>query len=248
MLSFLKAKKSLLSVLQGGIDIHNHLLPGIDDGAETLADTLALISAYNRNNITQIIATPHIMSGHYPNTKRSITEALKKTKKLLKENGLNHIKITAAAEYMIDDYFEELLERDELLTLKENYVLIELSYYSPPINLYDLIYKLILKGYTPILAHPERYTFYHQDHESYKKLKELGCLFQLNLLSLTPYYGSEIMKTAKLLLKNGYIDFVASDIHNQNQLKTLKDCTICGNMQSLLKKCSLRTNELFSQT
>ncbi len=245
MFSFLKPKKNLFSVLQDSIDIHNHLLAGIDDGADTLADTLALISSYDRNNIKHIIATPHIMSGHYPNTPESINNALKKTHKLLAENDLNHIKITAAAEYMIDETFEQLLETGTLLTLKDRYVLVELSYYSPPINLYDVIYQLTVKGYTPVLAHPERYTFFHHDHESYKKLKELGCLFQLNLLSLTPYYGSEIMKTAQLLLKNNYIDLVASDIHNKNQLKTLEDCTTSHSIYFELRKCSLRTKKLF---
>ncbi len=246
MFSFLQSKKNLISVLQGSIDIHNHLLAGIDDGAETLADTLALISAYDRNKISHIIATPHIMSGSYPNTPNSINSALKETQKLLAENGLNHIKITAAAEYMIDDTFEHLIDQGtSLLTLKDKYILVELSYYSPPINLHEILYKLTINGYIPILAHPERYTFFHQDHESYIKLKKLGCLFQVNLLSLTPYYGSEIMKTAQLLLKNGFIDFVASDIHNKNQLKTMEDCTISRSTYSLLRQCSLKAKELF---
>ena len=172
--------------------------------------------------IRNFITTPHIISGVYENSSETILKKLENLKEELKHRKMNHISIKAAAEYMIDEGFIKLLENKDILTLKDDYVLVEMSYYSPPYNLYEVIYNIQINGYKPILAHPERYKFYHKEMKEYQKLKKAGCLFQLNLLSLTPHYGSQVTKTAENLLKNNLYDFVGTDTHHFRHLDSLK--------------------------
>ena len=118
----------------------------------------------------------------------------------------------------MDESFYHLIEKENLLVLKENYVLVEMSYLYPPLNLYDIIFHLQVAGYKPVLAHPERYNFYHSNLNEYKKLKKVGCFFQMNILSSAGYYGPEVAKTADYLLQNNMIDFVGSDVHHEKHL------------------------------
>ncbi len=187
---------------KGFVDIHSHLLPGIDDGAQDLETSIALIQKMSSYGIKNFITTPHILGDLYPNTPKIIKSKLKEVKDELLRRNITDITIDAAAEYMMDEQFSAIIEKDEeILTLKDNLVLVEMSYFSPPINLYDILFQLQLKGYKPVLAHPERYNSYHTNFQNYYKLKRAGCLFQLNLLSLTEQYGKYVQKTAEKLLK-----------------------------------------------
>jgi tyrosine-protein phosphatase YwqE len=162
------------------------------------------------------------MDGVWNNTPKIINQKLYELTNYLKTQEINDVKIRAAAEYMIDANFEILLSKKELLTIKDKYVLVELSYFNPPINLKEIIFNIQIAGYQPILAHPERYTFYHSNYKEYFKLKELGCLFQLNLLSLSTHYGSKVTKIAESLLKDNLIDFAGTDAHNHYHLDVLE--------------------------
>jgi protein-tyrosine phosphatase len=134
---------------------------------------------------------------------------------------------------MMDEKFTDLIEKEQLLTLKDNLVLVEMSYFSPPINLYEILFQLQLKGYKPILAHPERYNTYHNNFKEYYKLKRAGCLFQLNLLSLTEHYGKHIQKTTEKLLKENMYDFVGTDAHHHQHLETLQKIGTLKNLKSI---------------
>lgn len=204
------------------VDIHSHLLPGIDDGARDLNKSIELIKKMRSYGIKNFITTPHVLGDVYPNSSNTIKEKLKEVKSRLKEEGITDINIDAAAEYMMDEQFMKLLEKDDILTLRDNYILVEMSYFSAPLNLYDVLFEIQLKGYKPILAHPERYNFYHNDFESYYKLKTAGCLFQMNLLSLTPQYGKNVQQVTKKLLKLNLYDFVGTDTHHSKHLKLLE--------------------------
>tara|TARA_B100000809_G_scaffold153220_1_gene150575 strand:- start:145 stop:888 length:744 start_codon:yes stop_codon:yes gene_type:complete len=208
---------------KGFVDIHSHLLPGIDDGAQDLETSIALIQKMSSYGIKNFITTPHILGDLYPNTPKIIKNKLKEVKDELLKRNITDITIDAAAEYMMDEQFSAIIEKDEeILTLKDNLVLVEMSYFSPPINLYDILFQLQLKGYKPVLAHPERYNSYHTNFQNYYKLKRAGCLFQLNLLSLTEQYGKYVQKTAEKLLKENMYDFVGTDTHHQNHLQLLE--------------------------
>lgn len=232
---FLKSKEIPLSEFfpKGFVDIHSHLLFGIDDGAKDLEDALSMIQKMAANGIQDFITTPHILGDLYPNTPTIIHNKLKAVQNALSQHHLEHIRITAAAEYMMDEQFSALLEKDELLPLKGKYVLVEMSYFSPPLNLYDILFQIQLKGYKPVLAHPERYFSYHNKIQAYHKLKRTGCLFQLNLLSLTPHYGKNVQKTARLLLKENLYDFVGTDAHHHLHLELLEKVATKANHKLL---------------
>lgn len=235
MFQFFNRKKFLIDYLDGFIDIHNHLLPGIDDGAKTVADSIALIKEFATFGVSHFIATPHIMHNYYPNDRRTISDALTEVKHALLINDLKHISIDAAAEHMIDDNFEHLLDTKSAMAMRNEYLLVEMSYLQPPINFEEAIIKTASNGYFPILAHPERYGFLHHRKRKYKEYKEHGILFQMNLLSLGEYYGKEVPKVAAELLHDGLIDFVASDVHNLDQLNSLKKLTVSKkNVEQLL--------------
>ncbi|UQD56140.1 tyrosine-protein phosphatase [Flavobacterium sp. K5-23] len=218
MLFFTKNKTVLKDLIPDNhIDIHSHLLPGIDDGARTFEDTLKLTKALQEIGITQFITTPHIIQHVWDNTYEQIVYNKNNTILELEKNNIK-VPFNAAAEYLMDDQFVRLFQSGKLLTLKGNYVLVEMSYINAPIQLYSILFDLQVAGYIPVLAHPERYLFYHNNFNEYVKLKRAGCLFQLNLLSVVGYYGSEITKIANQLLSKGMYDYVGSDVHHENHI------------------------------
>ena len=215
------------------IDIHNHLLPGIDDGAKSIEDSLNLVNTLEEYGVTNFINTPHVLGGVWENSSETIKNAEAKLKQALKENGKEHINIHASAEYMMDDNFMRLLKNNDILPLKDKYILVEMSFFNPPFNLEDILFQIQFKGYIPVLAHPERYAFYHNDLNQYKKLIDAGCLFQLNLLSLTSQYGDHVKKTAYKLIKEGYYTFVGSDTHHSRHLKLMQEISNTKNKKLL---------------
>ena len=227
-------KKTILKDLipDNHIDFHSHLLFGIDDGAKTFQDTLSLTKSLMNFGISEIITTPHIMQHVWDNTSENIISRLNEVKELLNQHGID-IPVYAAAEYLMDDNFVKLFKNQELLTLKDNYVLVEMSYINSPIQLYDILFDLQVAGYKPVLAHPERYTFYHNNFNEYQKLKKAGCLFQLNLLSVVGYYGENVAKTAQKLLSQGLIDFASSDTHHQKHIDSFQSKVLLKDIKPL---------------
>jgi tyrosine-protein phosphatase YwqE len=212
--SIFKSKPKLSELIpEGFVDIHSHILPGIDDGAEDIEQSAELLNRLNKIGFSKCIVTPHTLPEIWENTTEGIKETFESTKLQL-EKPLNNMLLHAASEYMINDAFLQRLQTEPLLTLKDNYVLIEMSYMNPPLALKEIIFEIQLKGYQPLLAHPERYLFYHQNTKMYETLKKLEVQFQLNLLSSVGYYGSSVAKTAEFLLKENFIDFVGSDVHH----------------------------------
>ncbi|CAM1333926.1 tyrosine-protein phosphatase [Tenacibaculum aestuariivivum] len=206
---------------EGFVDIHSHLLPGIDDGAKDLKTSISLISKMYSFGIKNIITTPHVLGDVYPNSSQLIKIKLEEVRRELKKEGFKDLKINAAAEYMMDEQFLILLNKGDVLTLKDNYILVEMSYFNAPYNLYDILFEIQLKGFKPVLAHPERYNFFHNDINNFYKLKKAGCVFQLNLLSLTEQYGKGVKKIARTLIQENMYDFVGTDTHHHNHLKLL---------------------------
>lgn len=201
-------------------DMHSHLIPGIDDGAKDLEQSIEIIRAFKELGYKKIITTPHIMSDYYKNTPDIILNGLEKVKNELTKNQIE-IEVEAAAEYYLDENFEEKIKTKKLLSFGKNYVLFELSMFSEPPNLANVIFELQVAGYTPVLAHPERYPYWHKSINKYDELRSKGILLQLNLLSLTGAYSAEVKKTAQKLISNQWIDFCGSDAHNKFHLQLL---------------------------
>ncbi|UBZ13610.1 histidinol phosphatase [Flagellimonas marinaquae] len=227
MISIFQKKIYLVDYLSGLVDIHNHILPGIDDGAKTIGDSLELIKGFSDFGVTNFICTPHIMYNYYDNTPSTIKKAHGQLYNELQKNDGLQVNLEYAAEHMIDDNFENILHGKQVMPLGKDYLLVEMSYLQPSFN-FDLAVDQIAKHkYFPILAHPERYMYYHGKYGKYESLKSKGVWFQLNLLSLSPKsYGKAVHKTAEKLLNDGMIDFVGSDVHNIRQLMLLKEIKI----------------------
>ena len=226
---------------KGFVDIHSHLLPGIDDGANSIENSIDLIVKMYSYGIKNFITTPHVLGDIYPNSSETIKNKLDEVRVELQKRSITDISIHAAAEYMMDEQFAIRLAKKDILTLKDNFILVEMSYFNPPINLFDILFDIQIQGYKPILAHPERYNFYHNDFEKYYQLKKAGCLFQLNLLSLTEHYSKNVQKISYRLLKENMYDFVGTDTHHLNHLELLKKI---GTQKNLNKIDTLLTNNL----
>lgn len=215
------------------MDIHSHLLPGVDDGSKSFDESLDLLKKMEEYGFKKIVLTPHSMEGVWENSRDFLEKRFFEFKEFLKAVDFTGVELRLAAEYMLDSNFSTLLKTEKLLTVKDNYLLIELSYLSAPVNLYETLFEIQIAGYKPILAHPERYGFFHQNFEEYYKLKEVGCLFQLNLLSLSNYYGKDVQTIAKKLLKANLIDLVGSDTHHLKHLNYLEKITDASTLKSI---------------
>ena len=211
-----KSKPSLKELIPNGfVDIHSHILPGIDDGAKNIFESLKLISEMEKLGFSKIIGTPHTYEGVHNNTNKSIKSSFNQVEKNLNKN----IKIDYASEYMLDNTLLEKISNKSLLKLKDKYVLVEMSYLFAPNNLYEIIFELQSNGYIPVLAHPERYSFLFNDPKEYNKLKKVGCKFQINLLSSIGYYGLEVKNMTDSLLNKNFVEFAGSDIHNLKHIQ-----------------------------
>lgn len=197
------------SLLTGFTDHHSHILPGVDDGVKKMEVSLKVLERYEQLGIAEVWCTPHIMED-IPNT----TEKLQVRFAELCEAYQGSIKLHLAAEYMMDALFEERLEQGDLLKLGDegNQLLVETSYFTPPMDMDKILLRIKQRGLYPVLAHPERYVYMNK--ERYTELKDKGIRFQLNLSSLAGAYGSEAKDKALWILKKEYYNLVGSDLHS----------------------------------
>jgi tyrosine-protein phosphatase YwqE len=217
----------------GTTDWHCHILPGVDDGVETIDDSLAILAEYERMGIERVWLTPHIMDD-VPNTVVSLKQRFSE----LLEQYQGHIILKLAAENMIDNLFFERLKANDVLPIGEsqNVLLVETSYFNPPMNnLQKALDRIKEQGYYPLLAHPERYN-YIETMADYEQLKGNGIMFQLNLLSLSGYYGKVAKDKAHKLLKLGYYDVFGTDLHSQQQLTNLQHLSLSSDLRNALRR------------
>ncbi len=222
-------------IFRGFTDWHCHLLPGVDDGVQTMEETLQILSLYEQLDVNEVWLTPHIMED-IPNT----TSALKARFEDLKTAYQGNIALYLASENMLDNLFEKRLEKGDLLPLGKNgkHLLLETSYFNPPMGLNNILLRIKSKGYTPVLAHPERYNY--MDESGYRQLKGLNVKFQLNLFSLAGAYGTGVRKKAGWLLKKGFYDLAGSDTHGLAVLEeAIYRKRIPENMLSALQNIAL---------
>lgn len=224
-------------------DMHSHIIPGIDDGAQNMEQSIILIKKLIDLGYTKIITTPHIMADYYRNTPDIILAGLDNVRTELQRQNID-INIEAAAEYYLDETFEAKLDSGKILTFGDNYILFELSFANPPSNLEYIIQKMNDKGYKPILAHPERYPYFTNGLDDYYRIKEYGCYFQINTISFTGYYDKASQRIANELLNSSMIDFLGSDMHHPKHAAALKDALRNKNVIELLKDGSLMNDAI----
>lgn len=218
-----------------GTDLHSHLIPGIDDGSPDMETSISLISSLCELGYQKIITTPHIMQERYKNNPAIISEGCKKVQQELTLQNIT-VDFHAAAEHLLDPGLLEMIEKDEpLLTISGNKILVEFSFIAPPLQLHQLLYQIQVKGYELIIAHPERYSYFHDRPEQYRKLTDMGCELQMNLLSLAGYYGKSIKKAASKLLENQSVSYLGTDLHHQRHIEQLhqllKDHTLMKRLE-----------------
>lgn len=220
MLSIFR-KKTAASVDYSSLvtDMHSHLLPGIDDGAADTAQSAALIQGLQDMGFKKFITTPHIMSDMYPNTPDTINAAFSR----LQSDYGSALPLRPAAEYFLDESFDGLLQQNQpLLCIANNTVLVELSFVTTSINFKERIFEMQIRGYQPILAHPERYLYFGNSRGMYDELKDAGCQFACNILSFTGYYGKGPVELANYLLKKDYVDYLGTDAHHERHIDALR--------------------------
>jgi protein-tyrosine phosphatase len=205
------------------VDMHSHLLPGIDDGVEDLEQALLTIKELVNLGYERLISTPHVMSGVYNNDAALILKKRDEVRAYAAEHDV-HVQLDASAEYFLDEVFMDMIKnkKDSLLPFGSNYILIETSFmYSSPF-LDEAVFLLQASGFKPILAHPERYIYLHDNWERYCELHQKGLLFQLNLSSLTGYYSPAVKKIARKLIDAGMVNFVGTDCHGRRHIPVLE--------------------------
>lgn len=204
-------------MFSGLTDWHSHILPGVDDGFKNLEDSLDMLRRYEAQGVREVWLTPHIMED-FPNDTMELQQRFEELNLAWDGNVTLHL----AAENMLDSLFEERLENDDFLPIgpDRNHLLVETSYFSPPINMDSLLSDVMKKGYHPLLAHPERYRY--MGEEDYEKYKEMGVKFQINFVSAVGGYGETARKKGEWLLRKGFIDAVGSDFHRIAAFETFR--------------------------
>lgn len=226
------------------VDMHSHLLPGIDDGSPDMETSLHLIRGMMQLGYKKLITTPHIMWDMYKNTSDVILKKLDEVRKAVRAEGLD-VEINAGAEYFLDDYVAGLVKRNEpLLTINDRMVLVEFSLAHPSMSLKEILFDMQMQGYQPVIAHPERYIYLEHARDFYDELKDIGCLFQLNLLSLGNHYGKSAHDLAHYLIKKEYYDLVGTDLHNVRHLEALSSSSLLQPLKKLLDSGKIRNGEL----
>lgn len=228
------------------VDMHSHLIPGIDDGAETLEDSLELVRELVSLGYKKIITTPHIMGDFFKNTPEIINQKLEELRQYLQKNKID-ITIEAAAEYYLDEFFMALLDDEKpMLTFGNKYLLFETSYINEPSYLTEALFKIKSRGYKPVLAHPERYTYLYSGFSRFQELYEREIFFQVNINSFAGYYSRAAQKFAEQLAEKNMIDFIGTDCHGIRHIEALKKGRETKAYSKLTNSSKLLNNSLLS--
>lgn len=212
--------KGLINNFPLSVDIHAHLIPGIDDGPSTIEESIRMIEKLAKIGYKSLTATPHVFSEYYPNTRESILAEFKQLQTAVKAANIE-IVLEVAAEYFLEESFLVQLYSTPLLTINDNSLLVEMSTFGAPPNLKEMILQIKAYGYQPILAHPERYLYL--EAADYLQLLQLGCTFQVNLLSITGYYGKGVQQRAAQLINKNWVHHIGTDAHSETQVDLITE-------------------------
>jgi protein-tyrosine phosphatase len=214
-------------------DMHSHLIPGLDDGVDSLEKSMILIKEMKKLGYSKLITTPHIQGEFYQNSSGTILSELERVKRELKKQNVD-IELQAAAEYLIDEKFKEKIEKGDLLTFGKNHLLVEMSFFNEYPHWRDYFFDLQIAGYKIVLAHPERYSYFFGNWSKYEELKDRGVLFQINISSLSGHYSNEIKRIAEKMIEQNMVELLGSDLHNLNYLEAIKHARFERSLKELI--------------
>ncbi|MBR1882316.1 MAG: hypothetical protein IJ808_04770 [Muribaculaceae bacterium] len=203
-------------------DVHCHILPGVDHGAQSLEDSLEMLRAEKEMGIERVILTSHVTASTFENTPETLLPAFELLKKAVAETDLD-MELHVSAEYRIDEFWQEQYQAGNLIAMPGNYLLMENSFQQELLGLDETLFDLKCKGYNIMLAHPERYAYYAHRKQRLEQLHGMGIKFQINILSLAGYYGPQARETALWLVKNNQVDLLGSDMHNMEHAHVIKE-------------------------
>lgn len=202
-------------------DIHSHLIFNVDDGSSSLEESINVLKKMKSIGFDNVIITPHyIMGTEYSSNNKLKLDRFNRINDELIKNNID-ISIYLGNEIFINNNIISLINDGKIFPINGKYLLIELPFHNKIINLDDILYEITCNGYIPIIAHPERYSYFHDNYSLVDKLKEEGYLFQCNYGSVIGCYGKSSEKLVKYMLKKGYVDFFGTDVHGENRLNVL---------------------------
>lgn len=225
-------------------DIHSHVCPGIDDGARSIERSVQLVKAMHEMGFRRMIVTPHVTDGSFPNSPADIASAYLSLTERCAQEGID-MWFGCSAEYRIDDLLMHYLETKQVRPLPGNHLLVENSWVQEPFALDAFLFDLrSTYGLIPVLAHPERYPYYHNHKERYEQLHDQGVLFQINILSLAGHYDRGCRNVAEWLLDHNLVDFIGSDLHRLRHLDSIRNYLCSRDYRKLESKADLIKNDL----
>lgn len=230
------------------VDVHSHLLPALDEGSKNIEESISMIAALRNLGFQKLILTPHIMADFYPNSPHKIKQHLLVLREHLEEQQID-VEIDAAAEYYLDAFFlKELLSKNELMTFNtedgKQYLLFETQHLHEPKQLFEVIKRIVRRGYIPVLAHPERYNYLQRDRLLVHQLYETGILFQVNINSFSGYYGNESRELAEYLSVAQMISFLGTDCHKEEHIEMLQKTMDSPMYQTVLRAGEILNNRI----
>lgn len=229
-----------LSVLH--TDIHSHLIPGIDDGSPDMETSLALLKDLESLGYKKIITTPHVKTEFFQNDVTRLDDLCASLQRAAKFEGIK-LEIEVGAEHLLDERIDDRLKNGLFKTFGDNYLLVEIPFIAPPFGLDSYIFELQLAGYKLILAHPERYLYWLQDFNQFVRLKDSGVLFQLNIMSLSSYFGKDVLHLAKKLIDNNMIELLGTDTHAERHIEATRKALSSPLLKKLIESGKIINKE-----
>lgn len=231
---FSRKNKVKLPVMRLKIDIHSHVLPGIDDGSRDISESMYMLRAFEMQGYTKVITTPHVHSERYMNDTENIRNAYEQVMEAKEKENIN-IELDYAAEYFADRHLLKLIETGDVLTFGANYVLCEFSFHMPPVGAERVADALRANGYQPVLAHPERYEYWHGNKNMFERLRNMGYLFQSNMHAAEGFYGQIPKRNIELIAAEGWIEFLGTDAHSPNAIDLISTSIENKTIQSVIQ-------------
>lgn len=231
-----------------GTDMHCHLVPMVDDGSKSMDESMACLRVMRAAGFENIICTPHFQFPRFPNEENDIRRFFTNLQKdISAHGGVDGLKLAGVGgEYRIDSGFQDRIDKNKFLLVADKYLLVEFSLHQQVMGLDEILFDLQMKGFDIILAHPERYPYYSAQSSRLEHFKEMGILFQINILSLSGFYGEGPRQKAFQFVENGWAELMGTDMHNTLYAQALIDASHDRKIEKLLEHHTFMNRDLLN--